>query len=211
MQPHMILTMPFQTTAGTIRRLRISLPLVPDLIDGRKYFLPKTLPAPVGEELRPIARPKIGVATASRGAPVKPPPPQPGPKRTRTPWWAIGTRKPDDPLAHHLRRKNIDQSQYLAAKEYKKFYAATDDQSARAVAKCHAELGHDGAALVHAMLIDGLTAKEAAAARGLTGQQWPQYLARRYFECLGTLAEAMGFDRQKSWPKRSKPSLHADP
>jgi hypothetical protein len=40
MQPHMILIMPFQTTAGTVRRLRISLPLIADLIDGRKFFRP---------------------------------------------------------------------------------------------------------------------------------------------------------------------------
>jgi hypothetical protein len=72
MIPSMILTMPFQTTAGNVRRLRISLPLVPDLLDGQKYFLPEALPAPVGEELRPIMRPRIASASS---------PPAPRPAR----------------------------------------------------------------------------------------------------------------------------------
>jgi hypothetical protein len=59
MVSYMILKMPFQTTAGTVRRLRISLPLVPGLLDGQKYFLPDTLPAPVGEKLRPMLRPRM--------------------------------------------------------------------------------------------------------------------------------------------------------
>jgi hypothetical protein len=82
MPPHMIRTVPYQTTAAQVRRLRISLPLVPALLDDQRYFLPGALPAPVGEELRSIARPRIG-------GPVKPSPPRPGPRRTRTPWWLI--------------------------------------------------------------------------------------------------------------------------
>ena len=59
MAPHMICVLPHQTTAGTIRRLRISLPLIEPLLDGQKYFLPDALPAPAGEELRPMSRPRI--------------------------------------------------------------------------------------------------------------------------------------------------------
>ena len=35
------------------------MPLVPCLIDGVRYFKPEDLPASVGEELRPMMRPRI--------------------------------------------------------------------------------------------------------------------------------------------------------
>jgi hypothetical protein len=188
MQPHMILTMPFQTTAGTIRRLRISLPLVPDLVDGRKYFLPATLPAPVGEELRPIARPKIG-------APVPKPKPRPGPQRTRTPWWAMGTRKPHDPLADHLARRRISQAQYLAGKEFQKHHAAKDGEplAGKWLAKCTFELGQDGTDVIRDALIQNMATRQIAEARGKTGPQWERFYFRRLWECLNTLAELYGF------------------
>ena len=43
------------------------------------------------------------------------------------------------------------------------------------LAKCHKALGVDGAAVVRAMLIEGMTAKQVAEARGIKGQQWPLY------------------------------------
>ena len=49
MVPHMICVLPFLTTACQVRRLRISVPLAECLVDGQKYFLPDTLPAPAGE------------------------------------------------------------------------------------------------------------------------------------------------------------------
>jgi hypothetical protein len=55
----MVSTLPIQGANGTVRRVRISLPLVPCLLDGQKYFLPGDLAAPAGEELRPIARPRL--------------------------------------------------------------------------------------------------------------------------------------------------------
>jgi hypothetical protein len=59
MQPHMVSIIPHQTTYGSIHRLRISLPLIPDLLDNSKYFLESDLPPPAGEELRPMSRPRI--------------------------------------------------------------------------------------------------------------------------------------------------------
>ena len=44
--------------SGT-KRVRISLPLVECLLDHQRYFLPGELPAPAGEELRPMSRPRI--------------------------------------------------------------------------------------------------------------------------------------------------------
>ena len=52
-----------------VRRRRISLPLIPDLLDGQKYFLPGDLPEARGEDLRPMVRPKPGKVLAAR--PVK--------------------------------------------------------------------------------------------------------------------------------------------
>ena len=100
-----------------------------------------------------------------------------------------------DPLADHLARGRINEAQYQAAQEFRKHYAAAEgDPSARQwLAKCHRELGQDGSALVHVMLIGGMAAKQVAASRGMKGQQWPLYYARRYFEALHTLAETMGF------------------
>ena len=52
-----LLTVP-SGPSGT-RRVRISLPLVPCLLDGQRYYLPDTLPPPAGEDLRPQRRPRI--------------------------------------------------------------------------------------------------------------------------------------------------------
>ena len=59
-----------QTTAGTVRRLRISLPLIPDLVDNQRYWRPDDLPAPAGDELRSWSRPKVHKVL---GKPDKPP------------------------------------------------------------------------------------------------------------------------------------------
>ena len=67
------------------------------------------------------------------------------------------------------------------------------DAAWKALAQCYRQLGHDGSALVHDMLIDGLSAKQVAASRGNLGADWPEYYARRYFICLNTLAETFGF------------------
>jgi hypothetical protein len=59
MAQSMVLVLPFSTANLQVRHLRISLPLVPSLLDGRKYHLPDTLPPPTGLELRSAFRPKF--------------------------------------------------------------------------------------------------------------------------------------------------------
>ena len=49
MVPHMICVLPFQTSVGTIRRLRISVPLIECRIDGVRYLRPDDLPPAGGE------------------------------------------------------------------------------------------------------------------------------------------------------------------
>jgi hypothetical protein len=64
----MVRIAPFLATNGMVRHLRISLPLVPCLLDGQKYFSPGALPPPAGDELRPLFRPRLTPPSAHRAA-----------------------------------------------------------------------------------------------------------------------------------------------
>jgi hypothetical protein len=55
------------------------------------------------------------------------------------------------------------------------------------------ELGADGSALVHEVLILGMTMEQIGQRRGLRGQRWIDYFARRFRECLDRLALIYGF------------------
>jgi hypothetical protein len=55
------------------------------------------------------------------------------------------------------------------------------------------ELGADGAALVHEVLILGMTMEQIGQRRALRGQRWIDYFARRFRECLDRLALIYGF------------------
>jgi hypothetical protein len=55
------------------------------------------------------------------------------------------------------------------------------------------ELGTDGIVLVHEVLVHGLTMEQVGERRGLRGQRWKDYFARRFQECLDRLALIYGF------------------
>jgi hypothetical protein len=55
------------------------------------------------------------------------------------------------------------------------------------------ELGADGIVLVHDVLVLGLTMEQVGLRRGLRGQRWKDYFARRFQECLDRLAQTYGF------------------
>ena len=55
------------------------------------------------------------------------------------------------------------------------------------------ELGADGVILVHEVLVLGMTVEQVAQRRGLRGQRWKDYFARRFLECLDRLALIYGF------------------
>ena len=55
------------------------------------------------------------------------------------------------------------------------------------------ELGADGSALVHEVLILGMTMEQISQRRGVQGQRWMDYFARRLRECLDRLALIYGF------------------
>jgi hypothetical protein len=55
------------------------------------------------------------------------------------------------------------------------------------------ELGADGAAIVHDVLVQGLSMEQVGQKRGLESQRWNDYFARRLRECLDRLALVYGF------------------
>ncbi|MGY3513080.1 hypothetical protein [Bradyrhizobium lupini] len=68
------------------------------------------------------------------------------------------------------------------------------------------ELGTDGAALVHDVLVLGLTMDEIGQRRAVRTQRWIDYFARRFRECLDRLAVIYGFaaetGRQRAGQRR---------
>ena len=59
------------------------------------------------------------------------------------------------------------------------------------------ELGADGAALVHEVLIMGLSMEQVGQRRDLRTQRWNDYFSRRFRECLDRLALIYGFATQR--------------
>ena len=65
------------------------------------------------------------------------------------------------------------------------------------------ELGADGSALVHEVLILGMTMEQIGQRRGLRTQRWNDYFARRFRECLDLLALMYGFATPHPIPVKS--------
>jgi hypothetical protein len=63
------------------------------------------------------------------------------------------------------------------------------------------ELGADGAAIVHDVLVQGLTMEQVGLKRGLSSQRWSDYFSRRFRECLDRLAILYGFASGGVTPK----------
>jgi hypothetical protein len=59
------------------------------------------------------------------------------------------------------------------------------------------ELGADGSAIVHDVLVHGMTMDQIGQRRGLTTQRWRDYFSRRFCECLDRLALLYGFATEK--------------
>lgn len=59
------------------------------------------------------------------------------------------------------------------------------------------ELGADGSALVHDVLVRGMTMDQIGQRRGLVTQRWRDYFSRRFCECLDRLALIYGFATPK--------------
>ncbi|RZN08495.1 hypothetical protein CWO91_22250 [Bradyrhizobium genosp. SA-3] len=63
------------------------------------------------------------------------------------------------------------------------------------------ELGTDGAALVHDVLVLGLTMDQIGQRRAVRTQRWNDYFARRFRECLDRLALIYGFATETGTPR----------
>jgi hypothetical protein len=59
------------------------------------------------------------------------------------------------------------------------------------------ELGADGSALVHDILVQGMSMEQVGQRRGLRSQRWNDYFSRRFRECLDRLALIYGFATEK--------------
>jgi hypothetical protein len=59
------------------------------------------------------------------------------------------------------------------------------------------DLGADGSALVHEVLILGLSMEQIGQRRALHGQRWIDYFSRRFRECLDRLALLYGFATER--------------
>jgi hypothetical protein len=59
------------------------------------------------------------------------------------------------------------------------------------------ELGADGSALVHDILVQGLTIDQVGQRRELRSQRWRDYFSRRFQECLDRLALIYGFATER--------------
>ena len=70
---------------------------------------------------------------------------------------------------------------------------------------CERELGLDGSAIVHDVLVQGMSMEQVGARRGLKSQRWNDYFARRFKECLDRLALIYGFATEKKPPSRRFP------
>ena len=64
------------------------------------------------------------------------------------------------------------------------------------------ELGTDGAALVHDVLILGLTMEQIGQRRAVRGQHWNDYFSKRLQECLDRLALIYGFATERPASRR---------
>jgi len=65
------------------------------------------------------------------------------------------------------------------------------------------ELGADGAALVHEVLVRGMTMDQIGQRRGLRTQRWNDYFSRRFRECLDRLALIYGFATERRGSHKS--------
>src|SRR5437588_10661285 len=67
------------------------------------------------------------------------------------------------------------------------------------------ELGADGSALVHDVLVRGLTMQQVGERRGLHTKRWSDYFSRRLRECLDRLALLYGFATEHPVPVKTLP------
>lgn len=125
----------------------------------------------------------------------------------------------NDPLARLHDRRQIDEAQYQGGRAFQDDFEVAErgpraiDPSKEAVdggrmpepitesqrkavkrlAGVHRELGQNGSALIHAVLVERLTLEKICDDRGLTTERERLYVGRRFRECLDDLARIYNF------------------
>jgi hypothetical protein len=133
----------------------------------------------------------------------------------------------NDPLARLHSHRQIDEAQYRGGRAFQDDWEKAErgpravdptreyvdggqarepitERQRRAVLRLNRiehELGADGVALVHEVLVLGLTMEQVGQRRGLRGQRWMDYFSKRLRECLDRLAQTYGFATRKSVAK----------
>ena len=125
----------------------------------------------------------------------------------------------NDPLARLHSHRQIDEAQYQAGRAFQSDWERAERgaqavdptreyvdgartrepvtesqrQAVLRLNRIERELGTDGAALVHDVLVLGLTMDQIGQRRAVRTQRWNDYFARRFRECLDRLALLYGF------------------
>jgi hypothetical protein len=129
----------------------------------------------------------------------------------------------NDPLAALHARRQIDEAQYHAGRAFQHDFE-TAERGPRAIDpgrqyvdggrspepiteaqrkavlrlnRAEHELGADGAALVHEILIQGRSLSTAAISRGSLGERHDRYVGQRFRECLDCLARFYGLATER--------------
>lgn len=134
----------------------------------------------------------------------------------------------DDPLAGMHSRKTIDEAQYWGGRAFQQDFEAAErgpraidpgkeyvdgglapepiteaqQKAAIKLAKVYKEVGADGAALIHDVLIHAQSYKQIAAARGFAGERWEKFFGMSVHLHLHTLAFVYGFAKERTGKKR---------
>lgn len=129
----------------------------------------------------------------------------------------------DDPLGRLHDRKQIDEAQYLAGREFQADWERAekgpqaidpskeavdggtmpdpiDEGQTKALVRINGvlrQLGADGSAIVHDVLVHGLTMDRIADRRGFGGKSWVEYFGKRFRECLDSMAIYYGLAMPK--------------
>jgi hypothetical protein len=129
----------------------------------------------------------------------------------------------NDPLGRLHSHRHIDEAQYLGGRAFQNDWEKAErgpqavdptrefvdggrmrepitEGQRKAVLRLNRvehELGADGSTLVHEVLILGMTMEQISQRRGVSGQRWLDYFARRFRECLDRLTLIYGFATAK--------------
>jgi hypothetical protein len=130
----------------------------------------------------------------------------------------------NDPLGRLHSHHQIDEAQYLGGRAYQNDWERAERgpqavdptreyvdgarsrepvtesqrQAVLRLNRVERELGTDGAALAHDVLVLGLTMDQIGQRRAVRTQRWNDYFARRFRECLDRLALIYGFATEAS-------------